>query len=324
MRACLEEPPDPFATLNQHQREAVCHGLDLATPDHRPLLLVAGAGSGKTNTLAFRVANLILKGADPNRILLLTFSRRAANEMERRAGQVIGQVLGLRSSQQQPTLPWSGTFHGIGAQLLREHALRIGLDPAFTIHDRGDSEDLLGMVRHELGLSSKAKRFPMKGTCLAIYSRAINSTETLATVLRKHFPWCEQWEAELKGLFGAYVEAKAAQNVLDFDDLLLFWAAMLTDGGLAGTIGGNFDHVLVDEYQDTNLLQAAILKAMKPDGKGVTVVGDDAQSIYSFRGATVRNILDFPQQFSQPARLITLDRNYRSTQAILDVSNAVI
>ncbi len=324
MRACTQEPPDPFATLNPRQREAVCHGLDLAAPDHRPLLLVAGAGSGKTNTLAYRVANLILKGADPNRILLLTFSRRAATEMERRAGQVIGRVLNLRASQQQPTLPWSGTFHGIGARLLREHALRIGLDPAFTIHDRGDSEDLIGLTRHQLGLSAKARRFPMKGTCLAIYSRVVNSTEALATVLRKHFPWCDRWEAELKGLFGAYVEAKATQNVLDFDDLLLFWAAMLTDAELANAIGGAFGHVLVDEYQDTNLLQATILKAMKPDGKGVTVVGDDAQSIYSFRGATVRNILDFPHQFSQPARIVTLDRNYRSTQAILDVSNAVI
>ena len=324
MRACTQEPPDPFATLNPRQREAVCHGLDLAAPDHRPLLLVAGAGSGKTNTLAYRVANLILKGSDPNRILLLTFSRRAATEMERRAGQVIGRVLGLRLSQQQPTLSWSGTFHAIGARLLRAHALRIGLDPSFTIHDRGDSEDLLGLVRHELGLSSKSRRFPMKGTCLAIYSRVVNSTEALATVLRKHFPWCDQWEAELKGLFGAYVEAKAMQNVLDFDDLLLFWSAMLTDAELAGAIGGEFDHVLVDEYQDTNLLQASILKAMKPDGKGVTVVGDDAQSIYSFRGATVRNILDFPHQFSQPACIVTLERNYRSTQAILDVSNALI
>ena len=324
MRACTQEPPDPFATLNPRQREAVCHGMDLAAPDHRPLLLVAGAGSGKTNTLAYRVANLILQGSDPNRILLLTFSRRAATEMERRAGQVIGRVLGLRLSQQQPTLSWSGTFHAIGARLLRAHALRIGLDPSFTIHDRGDSEDLLGLVRHELGLSSKSRRFPMKGTCLAIYSRVVNSTEALATVLHKHFPWCDQWEAELKGLFGAYVEAKAMQNVLDFDDLLLFWSAMLTDAELADAIGGEFDHVLVDEYQDTNLLQATILKAMKPDGKGVTVVGDDAQSIYSFRGATVRNILDFPHQFSQPACIVTLERNYRSTQAILDVSNAVI
>ena len=324
MPACLQETPDLFATLNERQREAVAHGIDDDACDQRPLLLVAGAGSGKTNTLAYRVANLILKGADPQRILLLTFSRRAAAEMERRAGQVIKRVLGLRASQAAPALPWAGTFHGIGARLLRESAAQIGLDPAFTIHDRGDAEDLIGLVRHDLGLSSKAKRFPLKGTCLSIYSRVVNSSEALTTVLRTSFPWCAEWEADLKRLFGAYVEAKAAQNVLDFDDLLQFWAAMLADAGLARDLGGRFDHVLVDEYQDTNLLQASILVAMKPDGRGVTVVGDDAQSIYSFRGATVRNILDFPTQFSQPARIVTLDRNYRSTQAILDVSNAVI
>ncbi len=324
MLACLQDKPDLFATLNERQREAVAHGIDEDCVDHRPLLLVAGAGSGKTNTLAYRVANLILKGADPQRILLLTFSRRAAAEMERRAGQVINRVLGLRASQPAPALPWAGTFHGIGARLLRESATQIGLDPAFTIHDRGDAEDLIGLVRHDLGLSSKAKRFPLKGTCLSIYSRVVNSSEALIAVLRTTFPWCAEWEAELKRLFGAYVEAKAAQNVLDFDDLLQFWAGMLADAALAREIGGRFDHVLVDEYQDTNLLQASILVAMKPDGRGVTVVGDDAQSIYSFRGATVRNILDFPAQFSQPARIVTLDRNYRSTQAILDVSNAVI
>ena len=324
MPACLQEKPELFATLNERQREAVGHGIDDGACDQRPLLLVAGAGSGKTNTLAYRVANLILKGADPQRILLLTFSRRAAAEMERRAGQVIKRVLGLRSSQPAPALPWAGTFHGIGARLLRESATQIGLDPAFTIHDRGDAEDLIGLVRHDLGLSSKAKRFPLKGTCLAIYSRVVNSSAALTTVLRTSFPWCAEWAPDLKRLFGGYVEAKAAQNVLDFDDLLQFWAAMLADAGLARDLGGRFDHLLVDEYQDTNLLQASILVAMKPDGRGVTVVGDDAQSIYSFRGATVRNILDFPTQFSQPARIVTLDRNYRSTQAILDVSNAVI
>ena len=324
MESCIEETPDVFAALNERQREAVEHGMDELAPDERALLLVAGAGSGKTNTLAYRVANLILKGADAQRILLLTFSRRAAGEMERRAGQVLGRVLGLPSSQQQPSLPWSGTFHSIGARLLREYAGQIGLSEAFTIHDRGDAEDLMGMVRHDIGLTTTAKRFPLKGTCLNIYSRVVNSRESLTHVLKVVFPWCAEWEADLKRLFGAYVEAKAAQNVLDYDDLLLFWAEMLGDAALAQTIGERFDHVLVDEYQDTNLLQAAILRGMKPDGRGVTVVGDDAQSIYSFRGATVRNILEFPHQFTAPARTVTLDRNYRSTQPILDASNAVI
>ena len=310
-------PVDPLAALNDAQRQAVEHGVN--DGDTRPLLIVAGAGSGKTNTLAHRVAHLIRHGADPARILLLTFSRRAAQEMERRAETVLAGV-----QRGVVSLPWSGTFHSIGARLLREYAPRIGLDEAFTIHDRGDAEDLMGMVRHELGLDSTEQRFPKKGTCLSIYSRAVNGQELLDEVLAQFFPWCAQWEAELRRLFAAYVEAKAEQNALDYDDLLLYWAEMMGEPSLAEEVGARFDHVMVDEYQDTNRLQARILLAMKPQGQGVTVVGDDAQSIYAFRGATIRNILDFPKQFQQPARIITLERNYRSTQGILDVSNAVI
>jgi len=321
---------DPFAELNEAQRQAVEHGLGPQADDQRPLLVIAGAGSGKTNTLAHRVANLILHGADPQRILLLTFSRRSAAEMERRVGGVLRRVLTMGKTHTAsgaaalPALPWSGTFHAVGARLLREYAGRIGLDEAFTIHDRGDAEDLLGLVRHELGLSGTKDRFPQKGTCLSIYSRVVNTQNSLAGVLKTTFPWCAQWEAELKKLFRGYVEAKQAQNVLDYDDLLLFWSEMTSEPGLAAELGARFDHVLVDEYQDTNRLQASILLGMKPSGQGVTVVGDDAQSIYAFRGATVRNILDFPQQFTQPARTVALERNYRSTQPILDVSNAVI
>ena len=316
-------PADPFAGLNPEQLSAVEHDVGAAVV--RPLLVVAGAGSGKTNTLAHRVAKLILAGGDPQRILLLTFSRRAAGEMGQRAAGVLQRVLGT-SSAAVGSLPWAGTFHSIGARLLREYAGRIGLEASFTIHDRADSEDLMGLVRQDVGLggSSGQKRFPLKGTCLAIYSRVVNSREPLADVLQSTFPWCSEWEDQLKRLFGAYVDAKQEQNVLDYDDLLLFWAEMASDPELGPELGALFDHVLVDEYQDTNRLQAAILQGMKPDGRGVMVVGDDAQSIYSFRGATVRNILDFPQQFTQPARIVTLDRNYRSTQPILDASNAVI
>ncbi|MES2529691.1 MAG: ATP-dependent helicase [Pseudomonadota bacterium] len=321
-----------LSTLNDAQRAAVEHGVGAAIGDTRPLLVIAGAGSGKTSTLAHRVAHLIAQGADPQRILLLTFSRRAAQEMGRRAGQVLARVLGL-GTESPPALPWAGTFHGIGARLLREYATSIGLDENFTIHDRGDAEDLMGLVRHDLGFSATERRFPRKGTCLSIYSRTVNTCAPLAEVLRDAFPWCADWEAELKRLFGAYVEAKQRQQVLDYDDLLLYWAEMVADPSWAQLVGGRFDHVLVDEYQDTNRLQSSILLALKPDGHGLTVVGDDAQSIYSFRGATVRNILDFPGQFSRstaqgpeavPARVVTLERNYRSTQPILDVSNAVI
>ncbi len=316
--------PDPLESLNAQQREAATHGTGDTAGDTRPLLVIAGAGSGKTNTLAHRVATLIRHGADPQRMMLLTFSRRAAQEMERRVGGVLQKALGLPGTQALPNLPWSGTFHGIGARLLREYAQRIGLEDTFTIHDRGDAEDLMGMVRHEIGFSDAKKRFPLKGTCLGIYSRVLNTRDPLARVLQAVYPWCAQWEEELKKLFGAYVEAKQQQNVLDYDDLLAFWADMMAEPALAQEIGERFDHVLVDEYQDTNRLQSEILVAMKPTGQGVTVVGDDAQSIYSFRGATVRNILDFPAQFTQPARIVTLERNYRSTQPILDASNAVI
>jgi len=318
------QSPDPLFELNPQQREAATHGTGDAAGDTRPLLVIAGAGSGKTNTLAHRVANLIRHGADPQRMMLLTFSRRAAQEMERRVGSVLQKSLGLPGTQALPSLPWSGTFHSIGARLLREYAARIGLEENFTIHDRGDSEDLMGLVRHEIGLSETKNRFPLKGTCLGIYSRVLNTREPLPLVLQQLYPWCTQWEEELKKLFGAYVEAKQEQNVLDYDDLLGFWADMMAEPALAQEIGTRFDHLLVDEYQDTNKLQAEIILGLKPSGQGVTVVGDDAQSIYSFRGATVRNILDFPHHFTQPARIVTLERNYRSTQPILEASNAVI
>jgi len=315
--------PHYLTGLNDAQREAATYG-SAADENAGPLLVIAGAGSGKTNTLAHRVAHLLAQGADPGRILLLTFSRRAADEMTRRVQRIASQVSPRHARLVSAGFPWSGTFHSIGARLLREYAGRIGLDPAFTIHDREDSADLLNLVRHELGLSTKAKRFPLKGTCLAIYSAVVNTQRTVSEVVQTTFPWCAEWEADLKGLFLGYVEAKQAQQVLDYDDLLLYWAQMVSEPELAREIGERFSQVLVDEYQDTNRLQSALLLAMKPDGRGLTVVGDDAQSIYSFRGATVRNILDFPAHFEPPARRVTLARNYRSTQAILAAANEVI
>jgi DNA helicase-2/ATP-dependent DNA helicase PcrA len=308
--------------LNSNQRQAVEHGVGKA--DAGPLLVIAGAGSGKTNTLAHRVAHLIVNGADPRRMLLLTFSRRAASEMSRRVERIAGQILGVGAGAVTGALEWSGTFHGIGSRLLRLHAQQIGLDPAFTIHDREDSADLMNLVRHELEFSQSESRFPTKGTCLAIYSRAVNSQTDLDEVLRTAFPWCAMWSVQLRQLFGTYVAAKQQQNVLDYDDLLLYWASMMSEPSIARQISDRFDHILVDEYQDTNRLQSAVLLAMRPDGNGLTVVGDDAQSIYSFRAATVRNILDFPTAFTPPAAIVTLDRNYRSTQPILEAANAVI
>ncbi|WP_230980524.1 ATP-dependent helicase [Oryzicola mucosus] len=311
--------------LNEGQRAAVVHGVGLQDGGIAgPLLIIAGAGSGKTNTLAHRVAQLIIAGADPRRILLMTFSRRAASEMAKRVERICAKVLGDKAGILTDALAWSGTFHGVGARILREYAIELGLDPQFTIHDREDSADLMNLVRHDLGFSKTEKRFPTKGTCLSIYSRTVNAQAPLDEVLRANYPWCAAWEKELRELFSGYVEAKQIQNVLDYDDLLLYWAQTMGDATFADEIGGKWDHVLVDEYQDTNRLQATILTGLKPGGRGLTVVGDDAQAIYSFRAATVRNILDFPNEFSPVADVITLDRNYRSTQPILAAANAVI
>jgi DNA helicase-2/ATP-dependent DNA helicase PcrA len=326
MESTSPEPlPAYLQSLNSAQREAVvCGACDGAEPIDPPLLVIAGAGSGKTNTLAHRVAHLVARGADPGRILLLTFTTRAADEMTRRVARILAQLTGAKSRTSAASIAWSGTFHSVGARLLREYAGGVGLEPAFTIHDREDSSDLMNLVRHELGCASLRKRFPLKGTCLAIYSSVVNTGGTLAQVLQTSYPWCLEWEEELRRVFLGYVEAKQAQQVLDYDDLLLYWARMVEEPELARAIGERFSHILVDEYQDTNRLQAAILLGMKPDGRGLTVVGDDAQSIYAFRGATVRNILEFPAQFDPPARQVTLDRNYRSSAPILAAANAVI
>ena len=313
--------------LNEGQLTAVKYGVDDGRPP-TPLLIIAGAGTGKTKTLAHRVAHLVLKGAEPQRILLLTFTRRAAAEMTRRAALILGEVCPKRQKLVEGVaavdISWSGTFHGIANRLLRLHAYAVGLDPSFTVLDRSDSADLMNFGRNDLGFSKKVRRFPKKDTCLAIYSHTVNTCCEIETTLRAAFPWCADWPDELKELFRTYVLLKQQNNVLDYDDLLLYWRHMMEEPAVAAEVGARFDHVLVDEYQDTNALQAAILLRMKPDGRGVTVVGDDAQSIYSFRAATVRNILDFPKLFSPPATVVTLEQNYRSTQPILDASNAVI
>jgi DNA helicase-2/ATP-dependent DNA helicase PcrA len=312
-------------TLNADQRRAATYGIGSGNGHAaRPLLVIAGAGSGKTTTLAARVAGLILGGVPADRILLLTFSRRAAVEMGERARRILAHALGAAGARRSARVSWSGTFHGVGARLLRIYAERIGLPPGFSIHDRADAEDLIHLVRHDLGLSEKAMRFPLKGTCLSIYSLALNSRQPLEDVLARHYPWCAGFEAELRELFEAYVAAKQTQGVLDYDDLLLYWSEMMKEPSVAAEIADRFDCVLVDEYQDTNPLQAEILIGLKPDGRGLTVVGDDAQAIYGFRAASVRNILDFPEQFPEPAELITLEQNYRSNDKILAASNAVI
>jgi len=306
--------------LNRQQRRAVKHGLKNGEISHtRSLLVIAGAGSGKTKTLAHRVAHLVVSGMDPRRILLLTFSRRAAQEMTSRVRQITEIA-----PDRQIDMPWSGTFHAIGVKLIREYGPQVGLGSNFSILDRSDAADLMNFVRQDLGFSNADTPFPNKNTCLAIYSFVVNSQLSLKVVLSKHFRWCRQWRYELRRLFRGYKAAKIEQNVIDYDDLLLHWLEIMNDKNIAKDIQNRFDHVLVDEFQDTNRLQADILLKLRPNGDGMTVVGDDAQAIYSFRAATVRNILDFPNQCSPKAKIVTLERNYRSTQPILDASNGVI
>ncbi|MFC1971425.1 ATP-dependent helicase, partial [Chloroflexota bacterium] len=305
-----KDKSDWLKALNPPQREAV-------TYSDGPLLVVAGAGSGKTRTLAYRVAYLISQGISPRRILLLTFTRRASEEMLKRAASAIQNGATVMSQV------WGGTFHAFANRILRIYSQSADLPPEFTIIDRTDAEDLLDVIRNDLAFSEKESRFPRKSTCLAIYSRRVNGDEELEAVLKRDFPWCEMWVEELKMLFREYVDRKQKQNVLDYDDLLLYLYYLLQNEELAESIGGRFDHVLVDEYQDTNRIQAGILAGMRRSNKNIMAVGDDAQSIYSFRSATVRNMLDFPEQFPG-TKIVTLEQNYRSIPPILNTTNRVI
>jgi DNA helicase-2/ATP-dependent DNA helicase PcrA len=299
-----------FEELNPEQRTAVEHG-------EGPLLVVAGAGCGKTTTLAARVASLIHRGVRPERILLLTFSRRASREMLSRAEGTTG-----RSDVGKV---WGGTFHAVGNRLLRLHGRPLGLRPDFTVLDQADGADVMDLLRDELGFSSRERRFPRKDTLAAIYSRAVNAGQKLGGVLKRHYPWCLDEVDGIRDIFGAYTERKRAQNVLDYDDLLLFWKALACSPQTREPLARMFDHMLVDEYQDTNALQADILEGMRPPEttRNLTVVGDDAQAIYGFRSATVKNILEFPARFPG-CTVVKLERNYRSAPPILDASNAAI
>jgi DNA helicase-2/ATP-dependent DNA helicase PcrA len=322
-----EQFDDYLRMLNPAQRNAAEYGENAGNMFRAgPLLIIAGAGTGKTMTLAHRVAHLLIEGVSPERVLLLTFTRRAAQEMARRVDAIVRQSLAGDHTNlvSAGVLPWSGTFHGVANRLLRRFAANLDLDPGFSVLDRGDAADLLDVTRHELALTRKSRRFPKKDTCLAIYSRCVNAQKALPDVLNETYPWCADWEAELRELFRHYVVRKQQSQSLDYDDLLLYWAHLVADEEFAEEIGSWFDHVLVDEYQDTNLVQAQILHALKPQGDGLTVVGDDAQSIYSFRAADVENILGFPDKYMPTAKVISLEENYRSTQAILDSANCLI
>src|SRR5271154_2449143 len=288
-----------FDSLNPQQRRAATFGT--AVPEKGvsagPLLILAGAGTGKTNTLAHRTAHLVLNGTDPARILMLTFTRRAAQEMIKRTQKIVAEVMADRGKGGDRSvvsrLLWGGTFHSIGSRILRLYAKHLGLDPNFTVLDRSDAADLMDVIRHELGFYGKEKRFPRKDACLAIYSYRVNTRLSLKQTLDEQFPWVGEWEQDLTKIYREYVARKQKNNVLDFDDLLLYWHGMMKNPALAQSLAGNFDHVLVDEYQDTSALQGEIIQALKPDGKGATGGGDDAQATYSFPPAAAEKILGF-------------------------------
>jgi len=289
--------------------------LDVVTHPGGPLLVLAGAGTGKTRALASRVARLVAEGTAPDRILLLTFTRRAATEMLAR----VGAMTDHRATAQV----WGGTFHAVANRLLRRHGPAIGLSPAFTVLDQADATDLVGLVRTSAGLGEGRRRFPRPDTMAAIYTRVVNAQVPLDDVLAEAFPWCRDHHDDLAGVFAAYTERKRRHHLLDFDDLLLFWRAMVCSPDTGPALRATFDHILVDEYQDTNALQADIVAALGAPCGNVTAVGDDAQAIYGFRAATAENMARFTTTFPT-ATVIALEQNYRSVQPILDLANAVL
>ena len=299
---------DFTSELNPQQAAAATHA-------DGPLLIIAGAGTGKTRTLVYRVAHLIERGVAAERILLLTFTRRAAQEMLSRAERLVGS---------NSKRVHGGTFHATAHRLLRRYGPAAGLPKDFTIMDQGDSTDLMQLSRAQLGYAARIKRFPKKETLQYVYSRHINTGIPVDGIVRDEYAQFVDYLEDFAKIYADYIRRKQERNLVDYDDLLLFWALMLeASPDLRQRIGGMYDHILVDEYQDTNVLQARILRGMCSSHANITVVGDDAQSIYSFRGANFRNILDFPKQFAG-ATTITLEQNYRSTQPILSVTNTLI
>ena len=282
--------------------------------DDGPLRIIAGAGTGKTRTLVSRLARLLDEGIPPERVLLVTFSRRAASELIRRAGQLVDPRMARRVE--------AGTFHSVAHRVLRRYSSALGLPEGFTVMDPGDVGDLFALLRTPIA-SDRHRRFPKTSTVVAVYSRVVSSQVSVDETVARDFPWCSEDIDGLKLIFTEYTERKRAQHLLDFDDLLLFWRAAAMDPNVGPVLASMFDHVLVDEYQDTSMVQADVLRALRALDARITVVGDDAQAIYSFRAASVRNILDFPEHFSS-ATTVTLEQNYRSTRSILELANAVM
>jgi DNA helicase-2/ATP-dependent DNA helicase PcrA len=294
--------------LNQEQLEVVMAG-------EGPMLVIAGAGSGKTRTLTYRVSRLIEDGLDPSEILIVTFTNKASREMLSRVEQLV--TIDTRRI-------WGGTFHSIGNRLLRRHAEAIGYRPNFAILDDEDSKEMMESAISSLGIKTLEKRFPKGDVLLDIYSFLINTRTPLELHLEQNYPHFMMYGDEIVNVFRRYKERKRDANSMDFDDLLVFWKVLLDDHpDVAESLKRRFRAILVDEYQDTNKLQADIIDSMASVRRNLMVVGDDAQSIYSFRGASFENILTFPLRFPE-SKIYKLETNYRSTRQILQLANASI
>ncbi|HHD64331.1 MAG TPA: ATP-dependent helicase, partial [Desulfobulbaceae bacterium] len=304
----LGESPVSRKALNEAQYAAATH-------DNGPILVIAGAGSGKTRTLVYRMAHLIEQGIPPESIMLLTFTRRAAQEMLYRATQLTDQscrrVIG-------------GTFHATANMLLRQYGEYLGFPPGFTIIDRGDAEGIINLMKSSLGLTGKGKRFPSKRIIMNLISGAVNKSRSLEDLVFENHLHLSEFVNDFHSIRDHYNQFKLDHGLMDYDDLLINWQRLLAESEEAGALISNrFQYILVDEYQDTNLIQAEIVRLLARDHDNVMVVGDDAQSIYSFRGADFYNIMRFPDQFPG-TQVIKLEQNYRSTQPILSLTNSII
>ena len=308
--------PQPARSASQISRKALNEAqYEAVTTVSGPVLVIAGAGSGKTRTLVYRLAHLVEQGVPPEQILLLTFTRKAAQEMLHRASLLLDdscrRVMG-------------GTFHATANLLLRRYCRHLGYAANFTIIDQSDAEGIVNLLKSSLNLGGENKRFPSKRVVISILSKSVNKGLGIEELIEAEYGHFHDFADDLKTIALHYQRFKLEHSLMDYDDLLVNWRRILEEfPEVHAELANRFSHIMVDEYQDTNPIQAAIVRLMAAKHNNVMVVGDDSQSIYSFRGADFRNIMDFPNLF--PAtRLIRLEENYRSTQKILDLTNAII
>ncbi len=311
-----EVPAPPSAGFRIDYRNALnAAQYEAVTSVNGPHLIIAGAGTGKTRTITFRVAYLVELGVRPETILLLTFTRRASQEMLRRAAMLLDSRCEKVAG---------GTFHSFANMILRQYAPLVGFESTFTILDQGDAEDVVNLLRTQMKFDTRERRFPRKQTLYDMFSKSVNTHQTLRHILKEEYPHYEEYLDDIHTLHRAFETYKASHNLMDYDDLLLYLRKLLREhDGVRQTLADRYRYIMVDEYQDTNRIQAEIVALLSSRHGHIMVVGDDSQSIYSFRGATIRNILEFPEQYPG-ARVITLEENYRSTQPILNLTNEIL